>query len=416
MAKPAEIPLKGRGVTYRYTALTSQGRLVKGNIPAANDAMAEQALIEKGLKPVSLELVAPRLSLERLFPTLFGVKGRETIVFSRQLATLLDAGVTLVDGLQVLREQAGGSKGFKKILGSMSNDLGTGVSFSQAVSKHPQVFSDIYCKTIAVGEQTGSMETSLRQMADYLEKHGAVTKKVTKALTYPVLILSMAVVVVLILMTTALPSLINMFTAMDVALPLPTRILIAVTNFLTAYKFYILIGVVLAALLGVYWVKQASGRRQLDRLLLRAPLIGPPTHMGEVARFSRTMSVLVAAGVPLQETMEMLPQTTSNRVMREALGQVREELLLGHGLSGPMSKIDLFPPLLVQMVSVGEESNTLDITLGSAADFYEIAAEERISSLIGLIQPVSTIVIALVVGFIAMALIMPMYTITGAFS
>jgi type IV pilus assembly protein PilC len=196
---------------------------------------------------------------------------------------------------------------------------------------------------------------------------------------------------------------------------LPTRILIAITEIFTTHTLYIaLAGVFLAAL--VLWlVKQPTGRRLLDRVRLHMPLIGPPTLMSELGRFARSLSVLVGAGLKLQEIMELLPQSTTNRVFRDALDHVHERLFLGEGLADPMSHLDIFPPLMVQMVAVGEESNSLDFTMGVVADFYETAAEEKTAAMVGMIGPFSTIGIALLVGFIALSVIMPMYTLTGAF-
>ncbi len=255
----------------------------------------------------------------------------------------------------------------------------------------------------------------MNRMADYLERQGAIAKKVGGALSYPIMVLGVGLVVGVILMTVVMPQLLSIFTTMNVALPLPTRMLIGLTHILTTYPLYFLIaGAVLVAV--VLWlVKQPTGRRLLDRMRLTAPLIGVPTLMGELGRFCRTMSVLISAGLSLQDIMEVVPQSSKNRVFRDALDEVREGLLLGEGLSLPMSRIDIFPPLLVQMVAVGEESNTLDFTLGVVADFYESTAEEKSSALVGMVGPLSTIVIALFVGFIAISVLMPMYAITGAF-
>jgi len=379
-------------VSYRYEAATSQGKLVKGTIKATGEIEAERLLIGRGYSPMSVEVVPSMFSLEEALPSLFKVKPRDVIVFSRQLATLLRSGISLLPALEILGGQVATSRAFRKILESVTDDLSAGGSFSQSISKHPTAFDNVYCRTIAVGEQTGNLE-----------------------LTYPLMIMGVGVVVVIILMTVVMPQLLGMFTAMNVELPLPTKILIATSNFLTTYPLYLVIaGTVLAAL--VLWlVKQPTGRRLLDRMKLSAPLIGTPTLLGELARFSRTMSVLVSAGLSLQEIMEVLPQTSNNKIIRGALSQVNEGLLLGEGLSEPMSRIDIFPPLLIQMVAVGEASNTLDFTMGVVADFYETTADEKMSAMVGMIGPLSTIGIALVVGFIAISVLMPMYTLTGAF-
>jgi type IV pilus assembly protein PilC len=252
-------------------------------------------------------------------------------------------------------------------------------------------------------------------MAEFLEKQSEMAQKVRKALTYPVMILGVGVVVVILLMTVVMPQLMDMFTALKVDLPLPTKILIAVATFINNNTLYLLIAGVLLVALVLWLVKQPTGRRLFDRLRISLPLIGPPALMSELGRFARTISVLVGAGLNLQEIMEMLPHSTTNRVFRAALDQVNEKLLLGEGLSGPMSRLTVFPPLLVQMIAVGEESNTLDFTMGVVADFYETTADEKTTAMVGMIGPISTIGIALMVGFIAISVILPMYTITGAF-
>ena len=229
------------------------------------------------------------------------------------------------------------------------------------------------------------------------------------------MVVGLGLAVVALLITVVMPNLIDMFTAMAVELPLPTRILIGLTSFVTGNALYLLIaGSVLGAIL-VWMLKQPTGKRLFDRVMLHTPLIGPVSLMSELGRFSRTVSTLVSSGLSLQQIMEMAPISTNNQVFRDALSHLRDRLYLGEGLSEPMSQMDLFPPLLTQMVAVGEESNTLDFTLGVVADFCETTAEEKAATLIGLIGPISTIGIALLVGFIAMSVVMPMYTLTGAF-
>ncbi len=415
MARALDIATKGKKlISYRYEAATAQGKLVKGTIKATGEIEAERLIIGQGYRPVSVEAVPSMWSLEEAFPTLFKIKPRDVIIFSRQLATLLRSGISLLPALEILQEQVTSSRTFKKILESMVNDLRAGGSFTQSLSKHPNAFSEIYCRTITVGEQTGNMEMVLNEMADYLEKQGAIAKKIGGALRYPMMIMGVGVVVGILLMTVVMPQMMGMFLSLGVELPLPTRIIIAISNFLTTYPLYILIAVTVLAVVAVWLVKQPAGRRLLDRVLLTAPLIGTPTLMGELARFSRTMSVLVGAGLSLQEIMELMPQTSNNKIIRDALSRVNDGLILGEGLSEPMSRIGIFPPLLIQMVAVGEISNTLDFTMGVVADFYETTAEEKTEAMVGMISPLSTAVIGLFVGFIAISVLMPMYTLTGA--
>lgn len=415
MARTLDVPRQEKIVTYRYVASTSQGEMVKGTVKATSEIAAERLIIGKGYNPVQVEIAPSMFSLEEAFPSLFKIKPRDVVVFSRQLATLLRSGISLLTALEILQGQVATSRAFKSILGSIINDIRSGGSFSQAIGKHPKAFNDIYCRTISVGEESGSLEAVLHRMADHLEKGTEMAQKVRKALTYPMMVVGVGVVVVIMLITVVMPQLLGMFTAMNVELPLPTRILIALTKFVNANTLYLLIGAVVLVAVVLWLVKQPTGRRLFDRLRLTVPILGPPALMMELGRFARTMSVMVGAGLKLQDIMEMLPQSTSNRVVRSALNRVRERLLLGEGLSEPMSHIDLFPPLLVQMVAVGEESNTLDFTMGVVADFYETTAEEKTTAMVGMIGPLSTIGIAVLVGFIALSVIMPMYTLTGAF-
>lgn len=415
MARTAEAPKKQKDITYRYIATTKQGNLVKGNIKAQSEIAAERLLIAKGYVPEHVEVAPSMFSLEEALPSVFKVKPRDVIVFSRQLATLLRSGISLLPSLEILQEQAGSGRAFRAIMSSILNDLRSGGSFSQAITKHPKAFSDIYCKTIAVGEETGNLDAVLNQMADFMEKQNAMYEKVKKALTYPVMMICVGVVVVFMMITVVMPKMLDMFKAMSVELPLPTRMLIAVTEIFQSYTLYIVAGGALLAVALVWMTKRPSGKRILDRVRLMAPIVGPPALFSELGRFARSLSVMVGAGLKLQECMELLPQSTSNMVFRDALNKVRERLLLGEGLSEPMSRIRLFPPLLVQMLAVGEESNTLDFTMGVVADFFETSAEEKTAAMVGMIGPISTIGIALMVGFIAVSVIMPMYTITGAF-
>lgn len=413
MATFAQVSAPGKNVTYRYVALNSQDKLVKGTIKAASEPLAGHLLAEKGLRPVSLELQASMLSPEQMLPSLFHVKPQEVNSFSRQLAILIDAGITLLPAIESIQQLS--SRAFKRVLTAVINDLRTGISFSEALSRHPKVFNEVYCKTLAAAERTGGLGTILRQMADYQKKQSVTKKKVSRALVYPAIILILGTIVGAVLITTALPPLVDLFVNMEVSLPLPTRILIGVHSIITDYKLYLLGAVVLLIVSGIWLIKQPAARQRLDRLLLRIPLIGPPTHSSEIARFTRTTSVLLSAGLPLHEVIGSVSQTSGNRAMRRSLSRLNEELIQGDGISGPMSRDNIFPPLLYQMVMVGEESNTLASTLGLISDFYESNAEEQMNTLTGVIQPASTIFIALMVGFLALSVLMPMYSITGAF-
>lgn len=415
MAQTTRVATGQKPRNYRYVATDHLGKLVKGTIRATGEIDAERLLSNQGYDQMVVEVAPSMFSLEEALPTLFRVKPRDIIIFSRQLATLLRSGISLLPALEIIRGQVDTGRVFKRIVGSIINDIRSGASFAQAIVKHPKAFSEVYSRTIIVGEASGSLESVLNQMAAHLERETEMGRKIQKALMYPVMVMSVGVIVVIVLLTVVMPQLLGMFKAMNVELPLPTRVLISVTDIASTYTLHIVIGLLLAVALIISMANQPRGRRLLDRLRLRLPIIGPPALFSELGRIARTLSVLLNAGLSLQEVIELLPKSVSNKAVQADLERVYEGLLLGEGLSEPMSRLDIFPPLLIQMVAVGEESNTLGSTMEVVADFYEANAKEKMDAMVGLIGPLSTIGIALMVGFIALSVIMPIYSLTGAF-
>jgi len=402
-------------MAYKYVAYTSERKVIEGTINVEDANIAERALEQAGYQVVSLKPVTPGLSIKQLMPTLSGakVKPQDVIAFSRQLARLISSGAGLMPALGLLRGEVS-SKAFREIISEIIEDLKKGKPFSEAISRHPQAFPKLYSRLIEVGEQTGELEVALGEVASHMEKQRAITKKVSRAMLYPTMVLLLAGGVIILLVTVALPALTGLFAGLDVELPLPTKILLGISDFVNAHKLQLLPIGALVPMLAIWYVRRPAGRRKFDELLLRVPLIGPINHKSEISRICRTMSMLLRAGLPLSEIMGIVHHTTQNTALRHALRQVHKELLQGGGLSGPMSQNKLFPQLVTQMVMVGEETGTLESNLATVADSYEADAEERSAAFTSMIEPVMTIFIALVVGFIALSVIMPMYSVLGA--
>ena len=394
---------------YKYVALTPSGEQVRGSLDATSEESAEQTLWESGYRVVTLRAAQKWPQPEEVFPTIFGTRPGEIITFARQMATLIESGIAVLPALDLLQRQA--RSGLARVLGDLAQTVKQGSSLSDAVRKHPQVFPPIFGRMIAVGERTGNLEVILRQLAAHAEKEQAIIKRVKGAMAYPAFVILLAIGVVAILVTMALPPLTSLFDEFDAELPLPTKILLAVSHFATAYKLHMVVVLVAAVVIGVVYVRQPKGRRQLDYMLLRMPLLGPITVMSSAARFSGTTAILLRAGIPVSEVMDMAIDTTENRIVREGLRDVREEMLRGEGLSKPLAKSKLFPPMLVQMVEVGEETGTLDSNLETMAGFYGREVDERINTLTSMIQPTLTLVVGAVVAFIALSVIMPMYSV-----
>ena len=401
-------------MNYQYVAYTKDWKIVKGTLNVASEVVAEQTLVRQGYQPISVKSQPVMPSLEQLFPSLFSVKSKEVIMFARQLATLLEASISLVPGLQMLQDQTT-NKLFKTVLNNMLDDIRAGNSFTDALAKHEKVFGEVFCKLVSVGEQTGSLEVSLKQAASYLEKDQESKKKIKRALTYPVIVLVVAVVVVAVMVLFVLPSMMDMFTSLGADLPITTKLLVAFMGIVDSYKLYILIGMVVIVIAVIFSLRQEKARYYLDHFMIKVPVLGQVNLMNEMARFSQTITLLLHAGLPLPDIINMTQRISSNRVIQEALGQVQNDLVQGEGLSAPMGKHSLFPRLLVQMVMVGEESGNLESTMSIIADNYQREADDKISSLISLIEPAMTIGLALVVAFIAISVISPMYSIMGVF-
>lgn len=397
-------------MNYRYVAFDQGGQRVEGWLDAADEATAEEMLWDQGLTVARLAPARKRLTLSQAFPTFFGVKRQDLIVFSRQLATLLTSGIAILPALRMLAGQSA-KRALREVLQEVITSLEGGQSLSAALSAHPLAFPDLYTRTMTVGERTGNLEEVLRQLATYLERQQDIVRKLRDALTYPVFVLMVAVGVVVMMLTVALPPMVGMFESFGAELPWPTRAMIAASRFATAYGVHVLIGGLILAGVSAWWSNQPSGRRLRDAALLRVPIVGRVILQGQLARFARTASVLVRAGLPLSEVIELVVHTSGNVIVAEALDRARMALLEGQGLSNPLAAERLFPPLLAQMVRVGEETGTLEANLETLADFYEEEVDRSARLLASLAEPVLTIFVGAVVGFIAVSMVSPMYSI-----
>ncbi len=399
-------------MAYRYVAIAPSGEQIRGAIDVASESQAERALWDANYRVVSLRPERHLPQLETLAPSLFAVKKRALITFTRQLATLLESGVPVMRCLELLEEQAS-SKPFRRAIGGISKTIRGGSSFADAVRAHPVVFPPLYARMVELGERTGKIEEMLRQIATYLEREDQIAKRVRSAMAYPAFVMVLAVGVIGVLMTTALPALVEMFKEFDGELPITTRILIGMTDVMTGYRMQILGGVAAFALSGAWLFSRPEGKRMVDRFVLTVPVLKAVAINANAARFSRTLAILLRAGLPLTEIMDMVVKTTDNGVLRRAMEDVRRQLIDGEGLAGPMAKAGCYPQMLVQMVAVGEETGTLDSNLDITAEFYTREVDQKVDAMTGMLTPLLTLVIGVVVGFIALSLIMPMYQLIG---
>ena len=399
-------------MNFNYLAYTKDKRLIKGNISAASEEAAIEVLAPSGLRVVSMKASRALLNWERLSDAFVAVKPKEVVMFSRQLALLLESGTDIIAALDVLQAQIP-NKGFKKMVNQIMTDVRAGARLSGAMLKHPKAFSKLFCRTMSVGEETGNMEQVLRQMATYVEKQAAARSKVKGAMVYPLIVISLVIVVIAVMTFFVMPNFMGLYSALGAKLPGITRALLGISGFLLHYWWIIVLVALGLGIAFFAYIKTPAGGYQWDGIKLKLPLVGPVTRYSELGRCASTMSTLFRAGLPLPEIMTMVIDNSGNKVIAAALTNVRTEMLKGQGLSRPMSRNPVFPPLMVQMAAVGEGTGNLDATMETVATSYEMEAADRTSALIAAIQPITTIVMGGIVAFIALALVSSMYGVMG---
>ena len=397
---------------YSYVAYTKEKKLVKGKLSATNEEAAISLLNYGGYRVIRVKPYTSFFKLGSLSGLFNRVKPKEVVMFSRQMALLLESGTDIVTSLELLQGQAT-SRALRQALGVVVADIRGGSSLSMALRKHPSVFSQIYSRAIAAGEKSGNLEVVLKQMADFTERRIVTEKKIKGALTYPVIVAFVAIIVVVIMVAFVLPTFTDLYSAFGAEQPLAVRILIGSTEWLNTNGIYILAGLAAVIIAAVLYFRTPAGKYQRDKMLLRSPVIGRILLLGELSRACRTMSLLFHVGLPIPEVLTLAVQGSGNKIVSEALSGVQREMIRGEGLSKPMSRRAVFLPLMVQMTGVGEETGNLDETLTTVSASYEMEADDRTSSAVGLIQPIVTIGMGILIGFLAMTMVSAMYSVYG---
>jgi type IV pilus assembly protein PilC len=397
---------------YQYIACSESGEIVKGKLTAVNEDAITEMLGVAGYRLINLRPFIPFLSMGKFTAQLFPVKPNDVIILFRQLALLLESGVNIVTSFELMSEQIT-NRTLKKVISEVVDDIRGGNQLSAALSKHPDVFPPLACRTLSIGEQTGNLETMLRQVADYMEKEIATKKGIKGALMYPIIALIVTVIVVGVLMFFVIPAFAGFYSDLGAELPAITQMMLDLSAILRDNAFFIIIGILAVVGLAIIYFRTTEGKYNLDRIMLRIPHLGRVKHLNELARCSRSVSLLYSAGLPLTEIMPMVVQGSNNRVMSKALYDVQTDMLKGEGLAKPMGKNPIFLPMMVQMVKVGEETGNLDASLQAVAQNYENEAQEKTKALIGMIQPTMTVIIAGIVGVIALSMVSAMYSMYG---
>ena len=390
---------------FIWQGTNKQGRRVKGQQPGESSNLVKAHLRRQGITPLKVkkkpkDLFAPRKP---------AIKAGDIAVFSRMLATMMSAGVPLMQSMQIIGEGHENASMQEMIL-AIKSDVESGTSLAESLAKFPLHFDDLFISLVHAGEQSGTLETLLHEIATYKEKTEALKAKVKKALVYPIAILVVAFVVTAILMIFVIPQFEDLFSGFGADLPGLTKFVIQVSEVFQQY-WWLIFGSIIGTVMGILQAKKRSRKVQhfFDRLLLKIPVIGMVQYKGAIARFARTFSTMFKAGVPLVEAMVSVAGATGNIVFSEATMVMRDDVSTGTQLNKAMSDVDLFPNMVVQMVGIGEESGALDAMLAKVADFYEQEVDDAVDNMTALMEPMIMVVLGVLIGTLVIAMYLPIF-------
>jgi type IV pilus assembly protein PilC len=394
--------------TYQYRVRDRGGNLVTGTLVADNQQLVLGRLREMGYTPLSV--TAHKVRLKRELHLGSGVKLRQLAVFSRQFATMINAGLPIMKALTILSQQTE-STVLAKLVGQVRADVEKGSSLSAALAKHPRVFNDLYVSMVRSGETGGVLESVLIRLADNLEREVTLRGRVKSAMTYPIVVLGFVTLIMMAMLLFIVPQFKSIYTQLKGTLPLPTRILLGVSNLVKHDFPFLIVGIVVFVILFRRYIKTESGRFQWDTVKLKIPIFGNLFRKTALARFSRVLSILHRSGVPILQSLEVVSQTVRNAVMEKGIADVQESVKQGESLARPLARHAVFPPMVVQMLAVGEETGSLDTMLEKVAVFYDNEVTATVDSLTSIIEPLMIFVIGGAVGLSVIALYLPMFNI-----
>ncbi|MFW6022181.1 MAG: type II secretion system F family protein [Halanaerobiaceae bacterium] len=399
---------------YKYEAVSSSGDKISGDLEVERSTMVAKQLKENGYYVTSIEEVNPKKDIANIFSGLNKVKTKDLAVFSQQFAAMIDAGISLVDCLNIMYEQTDHPR-LKEVLLGIEEEIETGASLSEAMMKYPDVFPVLYCQLVRAGETGGVLDTVLNELAEHYERQDEINSKVKSALYYPVAILVVAILVVTFLLVRIVPMFEEMFAGFGADLPLPTRMLLGISGFLTGYWWAVLLIIGLTAFAFISYKNTPRGKYKLDRAILKIPVIGNLMRKVLISRFSSTLAILLDSGVDLLSSLTIVEEVVGNKVYSRLLTDARAQIREGINFSRPLSESEYFPSMVVQMVKIGEESGSLEKMLGKISNFYDREVESAVEASISLIEPLMIVFLAVIVGFIVISIALPMFEMYSHF-
>jgi type IV pilus assembly protein PilC len=398
--------------SFKYKARNQMGKIVEGILEAESEGAVAAALRQKRLEFVSASGVS---GFSEYMSKLFGkggkVTSRDIVIFSRQFATMINAGLPILQGLTIVAEQAE-NPAFRAVMTKIRDDISNGVPLSDAMAKYPKAFNTLYVSMIKAGEQGGILDVIFERLSEYLEKAEGVIRKVKSAMMYPMVVFTVAICVVILLMVKVVPTFKDVFASFGAKLPYPTQVVINISEFLSSSKSLILLVFIIVFVVALQMYKKTNtGAYNWDAFLLKLPGFGNLIRKSAVARFARTLGTLVKSGVPIMDALETVAKTSGNKVIETSVNKARDSVREGKTLTQPLRECGVFPPMVTQMINVGEETGALDTMLAKIADFYETEVDAAVEGLTSIIEPILIVFLGTTVGFIVIAMFMPMFEI-----
>ena len=397
---------------YVWVGKTKKGRSLKGELEAADERIARIQLKKRNIEVTKLK-PKPKDLFENISFMQPRVTNKDIVIFTRQFSTMIDAGLPLVQGLNILGEQTE-NKTFRNMLKRITKDVEGGSTLADALGKHPKVFDSLFVNLIAAGEVGGILDTILQRLAAYIEKAEKLKSQIKGAMTYPIVVVGIAIIVIAVIMIFVIPVFEDMFSSFGKALPVPTQIVVAMSDFIKGNIHYMIVGLIVFVFLFRRYARTKSGKRNIDSVLLKLPIFGELIKKVAVARFTRTLGTMVSSGVPILDALEITAKTAGNVIVEEVIFDARSSIAEGQTIAEPLSETDIFPGMVTQMISVGESTGALDVMLEKIADFYDDEVDATVSAMTSMLEPLLMLFLGGSIGGLVVAMYLPIFQMAAA--
>jgi type IV pilus assembly protein PilC len=397
---------------YVWVGKTKKGRSIKGELEAADERIARIQLKKRSIHVTKLKQ-KPKDLFENISFMQPKVTNKDLVIFTRQFSTMIDAGLPLVQGLNILGEQTE-NKTFRRMLKTITRDVEGGSTLADALGKHPKIFDSLFVNLVAAGEVGGILDTILQRLAAYIEKAQKLKSQIKGAMTYPIVVVAIAVIVIAVIMIFVIPVFQDLFSSFGKGLPAPTQFVVSMSDFIKGNVLYIIGGLIIFVWALRRYRKTTSGRKNIDTLLLKLPIFGDLLKKVAVARFTRTLGTMVASGVPILDALDITAKTAGNVIVEEVILEARASIAEGQTIAEPLSQSDIFPGMVTQMISVGESTGALDAMLEKIADFYDDEVDATVTAMTTMLEPLLMLFLGGSIGGLVIAMYLPIFQMAAA--